>query len=400
MGNFFSTFEPSNNNNQRRGGVGFNINRETNNRVVVSENPKLSYYSNVTKHCNSKYGNVSIHVGQLEQREVIIKRIKKYNSTLVQQEIEVLGKLVCHPNILRYFYKVHDDQFLYLVFESYSSSLANYFKNEHIRQNFPIKRIMKDISKGVDYLNKLRILHLNINLENVVVLYESRSNMFTAKLANFEFALELNEQRNVKLIKIPGGIENFQAPEVLYNKTANIASDIYSMGCLFFTLNCSGHIMEQIIYPQQEQRITTKLYMLKQNNSSNTLCAHLITEMLKYDGLKRINTLLILQHPYFFSSQQDLIFILDAHKMIESKNDNFKRLLFINSKVVIGRTGSWRDQVDESVLKLLMILKKAHCSRVGSEISDDQPKGNILNLIQTIRNSVSFFNYSLFNRLL
>ncbi|CAO1416959.1 unnamed protein product [Diamesa serratosioi] len=382
MGNFFSYFEPLQDNNRPEF-------RQTNHNkgVVLSKNPQLILYNNVI----NKIHNAEILVGRLEQREVAIKRIDKNRPSFVEKESELLGKLDCHPNILRYFFKARDEQFLYIVYENYGPTLERYFKDGFNRQKLPIKKVMEDVSNAINFLNKFRILHLNINPRSVVVV--SRSDMFIAKLANFNSAMEFDGRSFMNLKKIPG-IEGYQAPEFFLNR-ANISSDIYSMGCLFFYLLSNGSQITHISSPVHDQRISTRLQIINQNNSSNTLCVCLITEMLKYDEMKRIKIGIILQHPYFFTPQQNLILILDAHKLIESKTELFRKLLYTNMKAVIGKTGCWRDQVDNGVLKLLLGIRKAHLARVGSEFSEDQPKGNIINLIQTIRNSVVHSNSEL-----
>ena len=148
--------------------------------------------------------------------------------------------------------------------------------------------------------------------------------------------------------------------------------------------------MQQVTFPGQNQIIPSRLRIIQQDKSINILCVHLLTEMLRYHESERITTLLVLEHPFFFTTQQNFMLILDVYKLIESRNDTFRTLLYKNSRTVIGYNGNWKEYVDDSVVHILMKIRKTHLTRLGNEISDDQPKGTITNLITQIRNSVSY----------
>ena len=372
MGNLFSSSSVSDNGPRNYNKV---------DGVVLSEFPQVLYYNKVIM---KDHDNVTTFGGHLEQRKVSIKRFRNNQAKMVKHETELLEKFDCHPNILRYFFKTHDNAFQYIISEHYETTLVPYFKDK-VYLRIPIEKVMEDVSKGVHFLNGESIVHLNINPMNVVV--ACCQDRFIAKLANFTSALKLNGRRSVNISAIPG-IKGFQAPE-LHSHKASIASDIYSMGCLFFYLISDGYKMQQVTFSGHEQIITSRLRIIKQDKSSSILCVDLITEMLRYEEMKRINTTLVLQHPFFFTTQQNLILILDAHKLIESKNETFRTLLYKNSRIVIGKTGDWKDKVEVAVLNILINIRKAHLSRLGTEVTDDQSKGNITNLITQIRNSVN-----------
>lgn len=380
MGNFLSSSSPSN--NDRPDVPQGNYNSKY--AVVINEHPEVFYYSNVII---EEHNKVKTFAGHLEQRKVAIKRIKNNFAQDVKRETEFLQKFDCHPNILRYFFKTHDETFYYIIFEYFETTLENYFKDE-IYLSIPVQKVIEDVTKGVDFLNRLSIIHLSISPMNVVV--TRCQDKFMAKLTSFTFAYKLDKQVNVNLNVIPG-IDGFQAPELLLKQQANITSDIYSMGCLFFYLISNGYKMQQVTFPGQDQIIPSRLRIVRQDKSIYILCVDLITEMLRYHAMDRINTLMILKHPFFFTTQQILILILDAHKLIESKNDKFRTLLKNNGKIVIGRSGDWKDQVEVAVLDILTNIRKAHITRLGIEFGDDQPKGTITNLITQIRNSVSLY---------
>ncbi|CAO1417123.1 unnamed protein product [Diamesa tonsa] len=383
MGNFFSSSSPTSSYNDRPAVVQRNNNLKY--AVVISENPEVLYYSNqVIKQHNS----VKTFAGQFEQRKVTIKRITKNYARIVKHETDFLEKFDCHPNILRYFFKTHDDTFFYIISEHYETTLDVYFK-DNVYKNIPVQKVMQDVSKGVDFLNQLSIIHLNINPMNVVV--ARHQDKFIAKLTSFTFAHKLEKQTNLNLTVVPG-IEGFQAPEFLLHKQANIKSDIYSMGCLFFYLISNGYKMQQVTFPGQQQIISSRLSLIQQTKSRNILGFHLITEMLRYYEDERISTVLVLEHPFFFTTQQNFMLILDVYKLIETKNDAFRTLLFKNSRTVIGHNGNWKDHVEDSVINILMKIRNTHLSRIGCEFGDDQPKGTITNLITQIRNSIVHSN--------
>ena len=210
--------------------------------VVISDYPKVFYYSNVVI---KQHNSVKTFAGQFEQRQVTIKRIKTNYAKIVKQETEFLEKFDCHPNILRFFFKTHDETFFYIISEYYETTLDEYFREE-VYENIPVHRVIKDVAKGVDFLNRLSIMHLSINPKNVVV--ARHQDKFIAKLTSFTFAHKLEKETSLKLNAVPG-IEGFQAPEFLCKKQAYMTSDVYSMGCLFFYLISNGYKMQQVTFP-------------------------------------------------------------------------------------------------------------------------------------------------------
>jgi serine/threonine-protein kinase/endoribonuclease IRE1 len=122
--------------------------------------------------------NAFLYTGKLKNdRKVTIKKIPKKEKKLADNETSTLVQCDGHSNIIRYFMKEEDEEHIYIIFEHFSKTLQEWF-------DFGTKdriSIFHQISKGIQHLHSLNILHCNIHPESIFVINDN-----TIKLGNFE----------------------------------------------------------------------------------------------------------------------------------------------------------------------------------------------------------------------
>jgi len=88
--------------------------------------------------------------------------------------------------------------------------------------------IMLQLTKGVDYIHKHGIIHRDLKPDNLFYLPDG-----SIKIADFGIASKVGEKEKDEAVT---GTIYYCAPEVLMGKPASFASDIYSIGIIFFEI--------------------------------------------------------------------------------------------------------------------------------------------------------------------
>jgi serine/threonine protein kinase len=100
-----------------------------------------------------------------------------------------------------------------------------------------------DICNGLRYLQANRIIHRDIKLENIVLIRKPKRG-FILKLIDFDNYVVLPEGQDFVLLEDNFGTLGYKAPELIFSRRVDdkrlfpysFASDIYSVGVLFFNI--------------------------------------------------------------------------------------------------------------------------------------------------------------------
>ena len=100
-----------------------------------------------------------VYKGKLGGRQIAIKRVLKTVSKAVEREISIMMKIDQHPNILRYFAKEENKDFIYIGTELCECNLDKFIKDKshNLRQKIEPKTILHQTIKGLNHLHKLDI---------------------------------------------------------------------------------------------------------------------------------------------------------------------------------------------------------------------------------------------------
>lgn len=334
---------------------------------MLNEFPKVFVSKVIVKHNPSPL----VFSGSFDERPAAIKRIPKTAKYNVEQEVKLLKKIdtYSHENLIRFFCKLENQMFNYIVTEFYQHSLEDYTKFNTLRKLISIKDILYQVTKAIDHLKDLRIVKLNLNpcdIHIVTCLRISR-----VKLTNFVNCQQIRSKADVD-----------------YSK------DIGSLGYLFYFLLSNGDVLQK----QETKKISKSLELLytKLKTSDEALCATLMTNILNINDTsdyQQPTAKEILKHPYFWNAQETLNFILEVYKRIESnENEDVWKIVMKGSHDVIGTEGDWQLRIEEEVLLELAAIKKTKMSKSSNENLTENKKNqkaNIIHLIRTIRNLVT-----------
>ncbi|CAO1417131.1 unnamed protein product [Diamesa tonsa] len=331
---------------------------------MLNEFPKVFVSKVIVKHNPTPL----VFSGSFDERPAAIKRIPKTAKYNVDQEVKLLKKIdtYSHENLIRFFCKLEDQKFNYIVTEFYQHSLEDYTKFNTLRKLISIKDILNQVTKAIDHLKDLRIVKLNLNPCDIHVVTCLR--ISRVKLTNFSNCDQIRSKADVD-----------------YSK------DILSLGYLFYFLLTNGEILQK----QETKKMFKNLELLytKLKTSDEALCATLMTNILNISitsNDQQPTAKEILKHPYFWNAQETLNFILEVYKRIESnENDELWQTVMKGSHDVIGVEGDWQLRIEEEVLQELAAIRKTQMLRSSNENLTENKKVNIIHLIRTIRNLVT-----------
>jgi len=147
--------------------------------------------------------------------------LQSYQEAFKEEYVKGFG--LNHKNILAYRDFFNDNQGAGIIMESEELKSLEYILHEkpvYIANKKEVDRVIQEIIKGIAYLHEHKILHLNLNLENILLTKE-----YTVKIIN-PVSFYLNCKPSI--LTLDGA---FTAPELFSeNGYADIRSDIYSIG--------------------------------------------------------------------------------------------------------------------------------------------------------------------------
>ncbi|CAD8095396.1 unnamed protein product [Paramecium primaurelia] len=170
------------------------------------------------------------------QEDVAIKMISKQNvrnesMSMIEKEIEILRQLD-HPNIIKLIDFKRTQNHYYLVFEyCENGDLDAYIRKYSPNGKLPeeeVRRIVQQLALALQQMYKLRIVHRDLKLANILV-----SKNFQIKLADFGFAKYMEDDQYLTSYC---GTPLTMAPEILQRKQYNEKCDVWSVGVIIYQM--------------------------------------------------------------------------------------------------------------------------------------------------------------------
>ena len=150
--------------------------------------------------------------------------------SLLCAQVEIHSKLR-NPHILRVLSYFEDEDKVYLVLEYCEKGELNRFLQ---RRGYPFteaeaKQLIVQIVNGMTYLQKHQILHRDLSLGNMLL-----TSAMAVKIADFGLATKLTHADEKHLTMC--GTPNFISPEIVSQTPHGLAADVWSLGCMIYTL--------------------------------------------------------------------------------------------------------------------------------------------------------------------
>ncbi|XP_027514638.1 serine/threonine-protein kinase PLK4 [Corapipo altera] len=148
----------------------------------------------------------------------------------VQNEVKIHCQLK-HPSILELYNYFEDSNYVYLILEMcHNGEMSRYIKNR--KKPFSedeARHFLHQIITGMLYLHSHGILHRDLTLSNILL-----TNNMNVKIADFGLATQLKMPHEKHYTMC--GTPNYISPEIATRSPHGLESDVWSLGCMFYTL--------------------------------------------------------------------------------------------------------------------------------------------------------------------
>ncbi|KAF3699338.1 Serine/threonine-protein kinase PLK3 [Channa argus] len=215
---------------------------------------------------------------------------KPHQRDKITNEIE-LHKTLSHKHVVKFSHYFEDQENIYIFLELCSrKSLAHIWKTRRTLTEPEVRYYLRQIISGLKYLHSKGILHRDLKLGNFFV----NENM-ELRLGDFGLAakLETVEQRKKTICGTP----NYLAPEVLNRQGHGTESDVWSLGCVMYTLLCGNPPFETLDLKETYKCIKEIRYNLP--STLSPAAQKLISGILQKNPSDRLTLDQILSHEFF-----------------------------------------------------------------------------------------------------
>ncbi|KAJ9157544.1 Serine/threonine-protein kinase ppk4 [Pleurostoma richardsiae] len=319
--------------------------------LEVDENQQLGTGSNGTV----------VFAGKWDGRNVAVKRMLIQFYDIASQETKLLRESDDHPNVIRYYAQQQRNAFLYIALELCQASLADVVEKPQLHRDLAqageqdLPGVLYQITNGLSYLHSLRIVHRDLKPQNILVnmdkngrprllvsdfglckKLEGGQSSFGATTAHAagtsgwrapELLLDDDARDAGTMVDASstqsGSGSNLVSPELLPNRRATRAIDIFSLGLVFFYVLTKGsHPFDCGDRYMREVNIRKGNYNLRLLDALGDYAYEakdLIGAMLQTDPRRRPPAKDVMAHPFFWSAKKRLNFLVDVSDHFEKE---------------------------------------------------------------------------------
>ena len=261
---------------------------------------------------------LSLHIGSGRLVAIKIFSIKKLNERKkkkIRNEINILSKLR-HKFINQILDTFSTDKYIFIVMEYICADLLSFIrKREKLSENIS-KSIFKQIIEGLKYINKKKIVHRDIKLDNILIDLNN-----TVKICDFGVSKKISED---ELMIDHCGTPGYIAPEIYKNKGyEGFQCDIWSAGVTLYYMLSGTQPFRAYSLKEMEKKVVKGEFEEIKNISAEA--NDLIKKMLQIDPDKRIRINEILNHPWLkdedVENRKNLKLFTENEKILLSKYD-------------------------------------------------------------------------------
>ncbi|XP_037103153.1 serine/threonine-protein kinase PLK1 [Syngnathus acus] len=230
-----------------------------------------------------------VFAGKIVPKSLIVKPHQREKMT---SEVTI-HKSLDHPNIVGFRGFFEDEDFVFVVLEICKRrSLLELHKRRKAVTEPEARYYMMQLLKGVQYLHNNRIIHRDLKLGNIFL-----NDDMEVKIGDFGLAtkIEFDGERKKTLCGTP----NYIAPEVLCKKGHSYEVDVWSLGCILYTLLVGKPPFETSCLKETYNRIKKNNYTIPWH--VNPAAVSLIKRMLHADPSQRPTISQMLTDDFFTS---------------------------------------------------------------------------------------------------
>lgn len=167
-----------------------------------------------------------VYAGKIVSKKLMMKHNQKEKMT---QEITI-HKSLNHRNIVGFHSFFDDPLNIYIVLELCKKrSMMELHKRRKIITDYECRYYIHQVLTGVKYLHDKHIIHRDLKLGNLFL-----NDELHVKIGDFGLATKIEFEGERK--KTLCGTPNYIAPEILNKKGHSYEVDVWSIGCVMYTL--------------------------------------------------------------------------------------------------------------------------------------------------------------------
>nr|XP_023029756.1 serine/threonine-protein kinase polo [Leptinotarsa decemlineata] len=237
------------------------------------------------------YEITNVHNNLSYAGKIVSKKLmaKENQRDKMIQEIQI-HKTLCHKNVVGFYNFFEDSHNIYIVLElCRKRSMMELHKRRRALTEPETRFYMKQILTGVHYLHQNRIIHRDLKLGNLFL-----NDDLIVKIGDFGLAAKITYDGERK--KTLCGTPNYIAPEILSKKGHSFEVDIWSIGCIMYTLLIGKPPFETSSLKETYARIKNCEYKISPKISG--YAQQMIMLMLQSEPKCRPNVETLLHHDF------------------------------------------------------------------------------------------------------
>lgn len=266
------------------------------------------------------FSNIYLGKNKYTNKPVAIKEISFEQIDKIKENIKrefTLLKRLKHKNIIT----LHDVYFdnvgknIYLVLDYYKrGDLSKFLKQTPLKEKY-VKKYMRQITDGLCYLYKNKILHRDLKLQNILV-----TDSGDIVITDFGFARYFESDIMIQTIC---GSPMYMAPEMILKKKYNQKSDLWSVGIIMYEL-ITGNVpykaknMLELIQHIRKTKITLPINF---DVSISSHCKELLFQLLQKNPDNRIEWEDLFTHKWFENDE----ILENENKLLEMSLQNMNQ---------------------------------------------------------------------------
>ena len=244
-----------------------------------------------------------------------------------------IGKLLCHPHIIKHLNQDEERQANYLVLEYLQGHTLRALMAKHVPMLLPpddVVALLIPVCEALIYAHHHGVIHQDMKPDNIMLLENGK-----VKVLDFGIAQIKGERASI----LPGfspliGTPDYMAPERLQGKRGSERTDIYAVGVILYELLCGrtpfqekdgfAFVGEHISHDPSD--------ILDFNPSLSPMLATIVMRAIRRDVDKRYehmeDVLYDLQH---VSAVTPLPYVPDAHAF----GGRYRQMIFLSLLIVV-----------------------------------------------------------------